>query len=479
MKTAILPLIGAASAWRDAARRFLAAGIPPEEAAFALEGSAGSLFEEPAPAEPSGSAPRLSVPRAFVEIADQVCWHRDPERFAILYRLLWRISRNRDILNDPGDADVARVDALRKAVRRDAHKMKAFVRFRELPGEGERRRFAAWFEPDHFVLEPTAPFFARRFGDMDWVIVTPAVTARFANGSLGLEPTAARPVIGPDETEALWLTYFASIFNPARLKVKAMKAEMPVKYWKNLPEARLLPQMIAEAGHRADGMRAAAPTLPHPRAAKLSPPDRPSSARAGKRGLGALGAEARECTRCPLHRFATQTVFGEGPGDAKLVLVGEQPGDREDLAGRPFVGPAGQLLDRALVEAEIDRSICYVTNAVKHFKFEPRGKRRIHKRPDTGEVVACKWWLDRELGAIRPSLVVAMGATAAQALTGNGSGILKRRGTVEYTPDGMPVFLTVHPSMILRIPDPGAAEEARLLFVSDLRRAGQMISEKG
>ncbi len=178
---------------------------------------------------------------------------------------------------------------------------------------------------------------------------------------------------------------------------------------------------------------------------------------------------ARDCRRCDLWKDATQTVFGEGPAGATVVFVGEQPGDQEDLAGRPFVGPAGKVFDAILDEAGIDRLKTYVTNAVKHFKFEPRGKRRIHSRPNAGEVRACRWWLDKELGFIRPHLAVALGATAAQALTGKALPVTKMRGRMVEREDGLRVFLTIHPSFILRIRDAADKEAERMRFLQDMK----------
>jgi DNA polymerase len=176
------------------------------------------------------------------------------------------------------------------------------------------------------------------------------------------------------------------------------------------------------------------------------------------------------CRRCPLFADATQTVFGEGPDAARVMFVGEQPGDFEDISGRPFVGPAGKLFNELLEQAEIDRGITYVTNAVKHFKFEPRGKRRIHMKPNTGEIKACRWWLDHELALIKPDLVVALGATAAQSLLGKVVPITKMRGQVVTREDGLRVYLTVHPSFILRIPEPSQAADERMRFLNDLRQ---------
>lgn len=186
----------------------------------------------------------------------------------------------------------------------------------------------------------------------------------------------------------------------------------------------------------------------------------------------ALRAEAMDCTRCPLFRPATQTVFGEGPVDAPLMLVGEQPGDREDLAGRPFVGPAGRLLDSALAAAGIDRERIYLTNAVKHFKFELRGKRQLHARPDAGEIEACRWWLDHERVIVRPRVIVALGATAAHSLFGRSVTVRDMRGTLQRLAQGEAAYVTIHPSFLLRLRDRTQAQHEFKRFVADLRQAG-------
>jgi uracil-DNA glycosylase len=191
----------------------------------------------------------------------------------------------------------------------------------------------------------------------------------------------------------------------------------------------------------------------------------------------ALLREARGCTRCELYKCGTQTVFGEGPLDAPILFVGEQPGDQEDLAGRPFVGPAGQLFDLALEKAGIDRSTVYVTNAVKHFKFILRGKRRIHNKPDAGEITACRWWLEQERALIKPPVTVALGATAARSLIGKAVTIGKVRGAPLALADGGECFVTVHPSFLLRIPEEDRRREERALFVRDLKRIKARAAE--
>jgi uracil-DNA glycosylase family protein len=184
----------------------------------------------------------------------------------------------------------------------------------------------------------------------------------------------------------------------------------------------------------------------------------------------ALLKDARECTRCDLYKFGTQTVFGEGPLDARIMFVGEQPGDQEDLAGRPFVGPAGALFDAALEKAGIDRSTVYVTNAVKHFKFVLRGKRRIHNKPDAGEIAACRWWIEHERELIRAPVTVALGATAARSLIGKSVTISRVREGPLTLGDGSECWVTVHPSFLLRIPEEDRRREERALFLRDLKR---------
>ena len=193
----------------------------------------------------------------------------------------------------------------------------------------------------------------------------------------------------------------------------------------------------------------------------------------------ALRDEAARCTRCDLYKCATQTVFGEGPLDARIMFVGEQPGDQEDLAGRPFVGPAGQLFDAALRQAGIDRRATYVTNAVKHFKFVLRGKKRIHSKPDTGEIEACRWWIGHERELLRPPVTVALGATAANSLFGKSMAIGKNRGAPLQLADGSECWITVHPSFLLRIPEEERKREEKKLFLRDLKRIKARAEELG
>ena len=253
-----LPRIGTADAWRSAARGFLSAGIPPHKISWGDSTTPAGLFDSPAAPPAPG---QITVPRSFLSMANTVVWHSDPERFARLYAFLWRVRDASYLMEDRGDADLARLRAMEKNVRRCQHKMKAFVRFREIgQPDDPRRSFAAWFEPTHHTVEPTATFFARRFGDMNWRILTPDICASFVNGRVQFSTGHPRPALPDDATEELWITYFRNIFNPARLKVQAMQSEMPKKYWKNMPEAAAIPDLIAQAHDRERSMIEAAPT---------------------------------------------------------------------------------------------------------------------------------------------------------------------------------------------------------------------------
>jgi DNA polymerase len=442
--------------WRDAARGLALAEVPPSEVSWHTGDAPQDLFGgERAPAAPLGVA--FSVPRPFLELARSAVCHSDPERFSLLYTLLVRLREQPGAMEDAADPLVRRIERMAKEVRRDMHKMHAFVRFREVAAEDGSLRYVAWFEPDHHIVRSNAGFFVRRFANMAWSILTPELSIHWDGVTLTESPGATRAdAPGGDPVEETWKAYYASIFNPARVKVKAMTKEMPKKYWKNMPETALVGRLIAGAQAREAEMVET------------------SRGQIGDNALAAWEAvreEAKDCARCHLYKCGTQTVFGEGPVDARIMFVGEQPGDQEDLAGKPFVGPAGQLFDRALADAGVDRSAAYVTNAVKHFKFEARGKRRIHQKPEGSEIAACRWWLEQERTIVRPPITVALGATAARSLFGKVVTISAMRGKAHTIYDGGEGWVTVHPSFLLRVRDNREEEYAR--FVDDLAAIGK------
>lgn len=448
--------------WRDAARDLAEAGVPASAVVWHIEGGAPDLFASPADAPHSAS---FAVPRSFVELARDVVCHSDQERFALLYAMLLRIKANRHALDDEADPLVRRLESLAQEVRRDIHKMHAFVRFRKLDD-----RFVAFFEPEHHIVTRAAGFFVERFTNMRWSILTPELSIHWDGAQLSQGPGAHRSdAPSHDPLEQTWRTYYASIFNPARLKVGAMLREMPKKYWRNMPETSLVSPLIA--GARTRELEMIDRSLAKQGLAEALEAERAIEPGGNLRAAWeALLKDARKCTRCDLYKQATQTVFGEGPLDASIMFVGEQPGDQEDVAGRPFVGPAGQLFDEALEKAGIDRSAVYVTNAVKHFKFEQRGKRRIHNKPDGGEIEACRWWIEHERELIRPPITVALGATAARSLLGRTVTISRARGSPLKAAEGGELWVTVHPSFLLRIPDEERKREERALFLRDLKR---------
>ena len=472
------------AAWREAARGLLLAGEGPAAVRFRVGTDQGSLFDAAPQAQPAPPTALLSVPRTFLDLGTEVVLHRSEDRFDLLYRLLWRLQSERDLIKVTSDRDVA--DALERArnVSRASHKMKAFVRFRQVE-DGAGERWIAWFEPAHRVLEKTAPFFERRFTTMRWTILTPDGSADWVPASAGM--TTGQLTFGPpatrdmapqeDEIEEFWKTYYASTFNPARLKTKTMQGEMPRRYWANLPEAALIPELVARAEVREREMVAAPATPANPKLVRAVAPvvDRAAQDAPPPQTLAVLERAVQGCRRCPLWRDATQGVCGRGPAHADLMIVGEQPGDQEDLSGEPFVGPAGQVLDAAMAEAEVDRTHAFVTNAVKHFKHEPRGKRRLHRTPDAGEISACRWWLDAERAIVKPKLILTLGATAAYGVLGRKVAVTKERGRPIALEDGSSVLLTVHPSYLLRIPDRAAAAAERARFAEDLRAARALL----
>jgi DNA polymerase len=456
-------------AWQKEARRALQAGWSPLEVIweeFHANQPPLALFDE---GESPSSENRFRVPREFLNLATQASCHRDPRRWALLYETLWRLTHGEPkLLEISVDPTVNTLLAMQKSVRHDIHKMRAFVRFRAIQHQGDMW-YVAWFEPTHHIVEANAPFFIDRFANMYWSILTPercvhwdGTTATFTEGV----PKSEAPT--EDAVEGLWTTYYSNIFNPARIKTHAMQAEMPKKYWRNLPEAAVINTLLREAPQRVERMI---------EASTIKSSDEWHSAEVPSgHSLEAVREAARDCTACPLYRNATQTVFGEGPRHATVVFVGEQPGDSEDRAGQPFVGPAGQLFNKALGEAGIDRTTTYVTNAVKHFKWEPRGKRRLHQKPSARDVAACRPWLEKELELIQPKIIVCLGATAAQALLGSQVRVLRDRGKFLESEFSDQTLVTIHPSALLRAPTDEAKDDGYEQFVADLREVAKALA---
>ena len=461
--------------WRKEARSLLRAGVDPARVDFSDGWQPQPLLdfgdgaEDPSLARADSTCrPRtvFTVPKPFLKLAQSVACHRDARRWNVLYRILWRLTHGEpELLEVVTDDDVYLARKWQKQVGRDSHKMQAFVRFRRCARKADEW-FIAWYRPDHRIVRSVAPFFADRFSSMKWSILTPDESMswdlqqlRFGRG-IGRE---AAPHV--DELEEMWLSYYSATFNPARVNFKALRAEMPLRHWLTLPETKVIDRLIDQAPQRVAQM------VRHRENAALTAVDFLPAVR----GLPDLQAAARRCEGCPLHADATQTVFGEGPADAKLVLVGEQPGDDEDRAGKPFVGPAGRLLDEILRAAEIDREKVYLTNAVKHFSYVRRGKQRIHKKPRRIEVISCRAWLESELITIRPHAVVCLGATAATSLISPSFRVLEDRGRVIPTKWCSQTIATYHPSAILRARDDEDAAAKRAAMIADFQLARSLL----
>lgn len=484
------------SAWQNVARRLLAAGRAPDSIWWQPDSGANAP-EDRTPEERAATAGRgeqeqqpsvYRVPRQFPALARQASYHSAADRWALLYSLLWRLTHDEpQLLELAGDHEVVRLHAYVNAVNRDIHKMKAFVRFREVgpcaavsaSGNSAEQRYVAWFEPDHNTVEPAARFFRDRFSNMRWSILTPTRCAHWeGTGELWFSPGVKKhETPSGDAFEEAWRTYYANIFNPARIKLNAMRSEMPQKYWKNLPEAHLIGKLVQEAPARVAAMQKA--TKSHDRLNCGQVPASPNDALIARQQdpsaseLVRLAAAASACQSCTLWQPATQTVFGVGPENARVMLLGEQPGDAEDLCGTPFVGPAGKLLNDALNCAGLYREELYLTNVVKHFKFDVSkrhhgGKMRIHKSPAVAETEACRHWLDAELALVQPEIVVCLGATAARSQLGQDIKLVRDRG--QWFKYGERLYLpTLHPAFVLRSRDKSTKQERFSQLVSDLQ----------
>jgi uracil-DNA glycosylase len=461
-------------AWRAAVRPWLCAGRAADQLVWGDTPSRVTVTVPVSGVAQGDAAPSvngtLRLSRSLMTLLQTLACFRHGSRWEFMYRLTWRmLYENPQLLTDPADPDVANALSMERAVRRDLHKMHAFVRFREIAGEAGTPAYFAWFEPQHEILIPGADFFVDRFPNMRWTIATPDGAALWDTGTLRF---VASPSIADrprhDPHEELWRTYYRSICNVARINPSAMQREMPQHYWKNLPEAGEITTLLREGAARLAVRGQEGDT------------DKFAAAKSVQRSL----AQAKRsdeviqmCRACDLWKHATQAVEGEGPTSARLMLIGEQPGDEEDLQGRPFIGPAGKLLDDVLRSAGLGRQDIYITNAVKHFKWEPRGKRRLHKRPNIGEIRACNGWLQSEIDGIKPLVIVALGASALTALGGGSQTIDAARATDMTHRSGARVVASYHPSAILRA-DAERSAALRAALLEDLQRACGLIRQE-
>jgi len=457
--------------WRAAARELIARGVPPADVAWQSQPGDGDLFSSTPEATGTG-APPLRLPRQLVELLESAACFNVHDRWAFLYQVLWRWQLGQHDVVSPADADGARLHAMVKAVRREEHDMHAYVRFRERPESDGAPRFVAWFEPTHEVLPQVARHFARRMGSASWMIATPGASMLWDGATLHAGPALLRGAADIDDAgEALWLTYYRSIFNPARVNADLLHSHIPSRFWKNLPEGAIVPAMVSGAanGERRTGQTASVGQ----RQGAAMIPISAERAQPVREAVTTLD----QCRRCELWQHATQAVPGTGPHTARIMLVGEQPGDQEDLAGLPFVGPAGALLDQAMQEAGMARDSIYLTNAVKHFKWEPRGKRRLHKTPAQREILACRGWLEEELRSVQPQVIVALGSTALKSILQDGTAAMTPLIGTPVKHDGRWVVTVYHPSYVLRAADEESRRQAYKVIVDGLRQAQELLKD--
>ncbi|SAI69524.1 bacteriophage-type DNA polymerase [Bordetella ansorpii] len=466
--------------WRRQALHALAAGWPPDAITWTEQANdaAGQMtldhaaaeagVAEPAPSH--GAVPQVRISKDLAELLRDAALFRSSRRWAFLYRVLWRWQQGDRAVASAADEDGAQLNRMAKAVRRAKHDMIAYVRFHRRDGDAVPE-YLSWYEPDHDVLAYAAGHFAKRMGTSSWCIGTPQGAALWDGRALhltGTPPDADTMRAGArrDQIEPLWLVYYKSIFNPARLNETALQQRMPVRFWKGLPEGPLIPGMIAEArnGARRVGQTG---TVGEMRG-------KPIAMDAGAaQPVRAAPTSLDQCRRCELWRHATQAVAGEGPDAARLMVIGEQPGDQEDLAGRAFAGPAGQVLDEALRRAGVPRDSLYLTNAVKHFKWIARGTRRMHKTPAQREVEACSHWLNQELSRVRPAVIVTLGATALNAVLGRGASLQQTLHQPVRVGDAW-LLATWHPSYALRLQDDQARDDVRKAIADTLAQGWQL-----
>ncbi|MBC2604583.1 UdgX family uracil-DNA binding protein [Pelagicoccus albus] len=483
--------------WREAARDFLQRSVPPERI---LWGSAREELLDLGFSKTSiqsvDTGNQHQVPAEFLNRAKLVACHFANDTWDLLYRLLWRIAvfGETQILRKQSDPEVASFTLKEKAVRRERHKMTAFVRFRKVADpELERETYVAWYEPEHDVVRLASSYFRDRFASMNWSIITPRTCVHWDGTRLRFsEADSNNRLPEEDELEAYWKKYYASTFNPARLNIRMMEKEMPRRYWKNLPEADLIAELSSASYGRTKSMteQTLAPALSSRN--KKRPRGAPDGRELNvcrssdevklltvKSSFDEAAEHAATCQACPLYQKSTQTVWGSGPKNARLMIVGEQPGDQEDLSGQPFVGPAGQLLHEFLQRANLSTDQSYLTNAVKHFSWRFSKGRRLHQKPSSQQVHACRPWLEWELRSVRPEIVLCLGTTAARSILGKPVSPVSDRGLYDDIGRPFRVIVTYHPSYLLRLPL-GPEREARSTeFLEDIRLARIFIGESG
>ncbi|MBM4254056.1 MAG: DUF4130 domain-containing protein [Deltaproteobacteria bacterium] len=464
--------------WRQEARRLLSEGVHPDDVSWVPAGEEQGrlMFAAEAPtedcddvheakhSEKKGAIAR--VPRAFMEAAELAAVHREPRRWQVLYRILWRLNHGEPhLLNIEVDDDVMLLTRMAKAVGRDIHKMHAFVRFRKVMGADpevpDEPVYIAWHCPDHAIFRLAVPFFVRRFRTMTFAILTPDGSAYWDKQHLEYGPGVPEGMAPrlEDELETLWCSYYGAIFNPARIKTKAMKKEMPVRHWRTLPETALIGELLASSEARVAQMLKDQPTSAQP----FVPRDASD--------LGVLKEAATRCSGCKLCERAQSLVFGKGPAHARIVIVGEQPTDLDDRRTEPFSGPERAILESALTAAGVRLDDVYLTHALKHFKHQETNGIRQYKKPEPRDVAACRPWLAAELQLIKPEIIICLGSSAALSVLGRMIRLADERGKQLQSTWSTRTFVTENVAAVLNIKDEDERASAVTRFFTDMNTA--------
>jgi probable DNA metabolism protein len=405
------------------------------------EATSAMLFTDDLPEDSSHD---LNVPNQFIDRLEYLSHHKGQETWNVIFSLLklWH-SDGVSALKDLGHPAVDAAKHISAQLHYESHKLKAYLRLREVKTD-EGVYYFGYHSCEHDVLPLVADFLKDRFRTMRWQVTTKHSSVSWDLKKLTFAPGGAQPK-SADDMDDLWRTFYKSTHNPDRLNTDLFKRHIPKKYWADLPEMATLGDLLAEDGHAHSD----------PVDEDVHPKD-----------LISIGRALDACRSCELYGPATQAVHGQGPSQANIMIVGEQPGDHEDLSGQPFIGPSGALLRKLASDAGIDFSSCYVTNSVKHFRFEQKGKARIHKRPGVSHIAACRKWITAEIQLVNPSLIICLGATAVRSIVGYPLKLEDYLNRIVELPDGRAALVTIHPAAILRS-EPDRAE----VYTASLREA--------